>query len=80
MACEISPIHTSSDLRPEESYDLINLFVEFVKSDQTSDEDNSHPNNGDPVNLTNDNYPHAICDLTQFTKCCYLSFLSSETC
>jgi len=52
----------------------------FQKSDQTNDVDRCHLDSGDPVKLIDGNCPHAICDLTQFTKCCYLFFQSFRTC
>jgi len=73
-------MHTFLDLRLEEYYHLNNMFVEVEEYDQTSDVDRFHPNNGDPINLTDSIFPHAIYDLTWFTKCCYLFFRSSIIC
>lgn len=80
LAHEILMIHTPLDLWLQESYGSSNLFVEVVKSNKTNDEDNSHPNNGDPVYLNDGDCSHAIYDLTQFTKCYYLSFQNFGTC
>lgn len=74
---EIFLIHTSLDLWLKEYYDLSNLFVEFEKSNQTSEVDGYHLNDGDLVHRS---CPHAIYNLTHFTKCFYLSFQSFKTC
>lgn len=71
---EIFLIHISSDLRSKEYYDLIDLFVEVEKYGQTSDVNCCHLNDGD---LVHSSFSRAICNLTQFTKCCYLYFQSS---
>lgn len=39
---EISPIHTSLDLRSEESFDLSNMVIEVVKYNKISDKDGYH--------------------------------------
>ena len=66
---ETSLIHTSLDLRSGESFNLSNLVVEIVKSDQINDKYGCHLVSRGLIEIIGSYYPHTMHDLIQSSEC-----------
>lgn len=76
---EIHSIYSSLDVQFEEHYDLGNMFVEYVSSNQINDVNCFHKDNSDLVKITSGSCPHTMHGLIQFPKCNSTILESSET-
>lgn len=67
-------------MRLEESFDLSNLVIEIVKSDQISDKDGYHLVGRGLIETTRSNYPHTMHDMVQSLECDFTILESFRTC
>lgn len=69
LAHEISLIHSPSNLRLEEYFDLSNLVVEVEESSQTNEKYGFHRVSSGIIETSGSSYPHTMHDPVQSSKC-----------